>query len=322
MTRLYKKHTIRLQDIARVLAVWELAAQRDVVSNEKELEHDRGPFKLTTNGVGEGATTVVEFAWAARSHKYNELDIQRRYEAACDLLAGLVRGRSDSFLWRSIEEVPQLQAQTGQQTRQRQEKISTIRNLILNRTPMERAQPPPTQSAAQSGTELSFSDLKISSSPKKNASSQSRTLSLFDRVKARQLLAASTTAPTSAQLLRRRALARLADIVEILRLKQAQKLNSQFNSSIHGSPSKTATATRMKTCFSLDALVQEIQDSMSIAASAEELRECILILARDMDDQWCAVYSSGGARCVTLQGQGLSGRDVAAWAQKQAEIDA
>lgn len=314
MTRLYKKHTVCLHDIARSLAIWELAAQRTVVWDHKELEHNRGPFKLVRNGLGEGGRFVVEFAWAAQSRTYNEQDIQKRYEKACDLLAGLARGQPDSFLWGAVETIPQLQAQTGQQTRQRQEKASTIRDLILNKAPRR-----DTQQVAESGTDLSFSDLQISTSPKKSAPLQSKTLRLFDRVKARQLFAATTTAPTAAELLRRRALARLADIVDILRLKQAQKHNSQFGATTRDSPSNAASATRTKTCFSLDALVQEIQGSMSVAASAEELRECILILARERDDRWCAVYSSGGVRCVTLQGQGPSGREVKAWAQTQAE---
>lgn len=73
----------------------------------------------------------------------------------------------------------------------------------------------------------------------------------------------------------------------------------------------------MKVSFSLDALVQEIRDSGKTNIAADEVKESISILGREVPDTWCSVYASGDVKCVTLQGDGWRKEEVKEWCDRE-----
>ena len=129
-------------------------------------------------------------------------------------------------------------------------------------------------------------------------------MSLLDRVRAKGLAASS--APDSLAVLRRRAIGRISEVVEILRMKQHQKLGSSFHSSIHSSPSKV----RGRVSFSLNQLVNEIKGSLPVPMGDTEIRKCFEILAKDVPGMWLSIHTVGILQSVVLNGQGLSGMEV------------
>jgi hypothetical protein len=132
---------------------------------------------------------------------------------------------------------------------------------------------------------------------------KARTLSLFDRVRAKHLANSTTTTPTTDEILRHSAIGRIDEIVEILRMKQQQKLSATYMSSAHTSPGKT----RGKVSFSMMQLVNDIKTSLSVPIGSEEIKKCIEILANEVAGGWCEVFDMGTVKSVILNGNGMSG---------------
>ncbi|KAJ9654325.1 hypothetical protein H2198_006623 [Neophaeococcomyces mojaviensis] len=315
MTRLWKKRTATMEDVERMLAVWELV----YAAQTGEIQHKRGPFKLEQNGIGLNKRVTVEYVWAnATTGTFVESELQRKYEEAIEALFESQRHDGESFIWKALAEFPSLRCEVGVVTQQRKEKITSIRDSILSKAPSKLSQSSQ-QEQQQPQPQPDLSSLTIhspDSPPRKSQeqTSKSRTLSLFDRVRAKQLHNSTISQPTSAELLRRRAIYRIADLVSVLRLKQARKLNSQFHDD-----SNSQRRMQMKVSFSFEALVQEIKDSLRSEVASEEIREGLLILGRELPGTWCSVYEVGTVRCVTLQGEGLSAREVKAWCDSRIE---
>lgn len=305
VTRLWKRRSVSLQDVQRILAVWEICDEY----TGNEIAHKKGPFKLVTTGIGSGQQTKIENVQTIAS-SFLESELQQKYEAVVEKLARRAqRGTQSQYIFVSQEltNFPLLKCEIGTQTQARQEKIHSIRDSILSKLST-------TKSTAS--TEPDFATLSISdpSDPPKSREDKlkSRTLGLFDRLKAKQLAnSASGGAPTSAELLRRRALHRLPDIIDVLRLKQSQKLNSLFRAA---GASRTSS---MKVSFSTDQLIQEIRDSGRVPTSPEEIRTCLDILGREVPDTWCSVYAGTGVNCVTLQGEGWRKDEMQTWCESE-----
>lgn len=310
MTRLWKRRTVCLIDVERMLAVWEVA-----VDSAKEVDHKLGPFKLVSSGIGSNQQTKVEYAWVNAFGTFIENELHQKYEAAIARLWQSAQTKMDAFvfLYEPLVAFPRLTCQVGTQTQARREKISTIRSTILSRSPQTQGQL--TQS------EPDFSKLQITDSAEPKTPShedklKSRTLSLFDRLRAKQLSNSTSTPQDSASLLRRRALHRIPDLLDTLRLKQSQRLNTLFRADLQGSLSETGVR-KMKVSFSLEQLVQEIGDSGRVPIAVEEIKECLGILGREVPDTWCSVYFGEGLKCVTLQGEGWRKEEVKEWCEKE-----
>lgn len=316
MTRLWKRRTVTLVDVQRMLSLWESS-----IHQSKEVEHHDGPFKLVMTGIGSGQQTKVEYAWTEISGSFREDELHREYETAVEKLYGDAKKdeQSYSFVFEPLVYFPSLKCQIGSQTQARQEKISSIRDQILSR-PLKQSLP----SISATQTETDFSKLNLSDPADHQAASssredklKSRTLGLFDRLRAKQLVNSTSTSPTSSvDLLRRRALHRIPDIIDVLRLKQSQKLNTLFRSDLHGLPSGTR-AMKTKVSFSLEQLVQEIRDSGRVPIAPEEIKVCISILGSEMPDPWCSFYNNETVKCVTLQGEGWKKEDVKEWCEQK-----
>lgn len=311
MTRLWKRTTVCQQDIQRMLAIWDVDLKGREV--KAELDHKNGPFRLLITGIGVGSDVRIEYAWTDTG-SFIENQLHQKFERLVERWHTVAKKNEGDFIFEKFADLPLLKCSTGVQTQARKEKISSIKAQILSK-------PAQATSTAHSQS-LDFSRLDISdpSDPKPNPKEtalKSRTLSLFDRLRAKQLANTSSgSPPTSADILRRRSLHRMPEIIDVLRLKQARKVSSQFRADIHGSPSKTF-AMMMKVSFSLDALVQEIRDSGKTNVAADEVKECISILGREVPDTWCSVFTSGDVKCVTLQGEGWRKEEIKEWCDRE-----
>lgn len=308
ITRLWKRREACVQDVQRMLALWEDTSN----ASGKELDHTKGPFRLISAGFGTTQQINLERTASESSH-FDQKQLHNDYERLANTLYTKAQSARDcySFIFETLLHFPKLRCVVGRCTQAAQTKVDAIRQQILGNSPIT------------DNNESVFSKLNISDSseaPKAQRLDErlkSRTLGLFDRLKAKQLAnSASAAAPTSAELVRRRALHRIPDIIDVLRLKQSQKLNNLFRSDLHGSSSATRT-TKTKVSFSLEQLVQEIRDSGRVPIAPEEIRECLQILGREVPDTWCSVYAGSGLKCVTLQGEGWTKEAVKEWCTKE-----
>lgn len=326
MTRLWRKRAVQVQDVQRVLALWELNSgtmAAAVHAADSEIVHSHGPFKMEQVGVGANGTVTLEYTWTDTNTKealFIETELQRRYEARIHELIAASYQRdeegpeSESCIWKSLRDVPKLRCETGKLTQLRRDKVASIKSRILSKTLAATPASDLAAAAAAPALQPDLSRLSIhgpNSPPRKSQDSsssnaKSRTIGLFDRVRAKQLFNATATTFTPAQLLRQRALQRIPELVDVLRLKQARKLTG------HGPGQQ-----QMRVSFSLEALVQEIKDSLRSEVASEEIREGIVILGRDVPGKWCRVYEMGSVRCVTLQGEAMARKEFETWCKAE-----
>jgi hypothetical protein len=290
VTRLYKKRAVTVADLQRMLAFYEKA---DDDSVELCLKHRKSPFKLFISGLGADRRHLVEFVgfrYAIDSDEelaepdlsdFTEHFMQSCYETRIEraVLAGKLNNKEP-------EQHPYLDFEIGAQTVARQNKAAANKLRILGGRKTE-----------LDVGKLSIKDESEPEQAKPEISVKSRTLSLFDRVKAKQLANAAVDLPSADDLRRKHALGRSAEIVEILRMKQQQKLGASRGSG--------------KVSFTLNQIVAEIKASMAIPMGASEITLCLEILAEDLRDGWLSIFELGATRSVVLNGAGRSGAEVA-----------
>lgn len=256
------------------------------------LTHHKGPFKLLISGLGTNRRHLVEFLGYEKETRkngktvlikisdFNEQGLQTRYESHVSHVCSIAQlsGQVDAY--------PVLEFATGAQTVARQKKASEARKLILDgRKP-----------------DLDFGRLSVKDDAERESTKQqtvkSRTLSLFDRVKAKQLANAAVSVPSADALRRKHAVGRIAEVVEILRMKQQQKLRRLSMSG--------------KASFAMQLIIDEVRASLSIPMADDEIKMCLEILAKEVGDGWCSIFELGQTRSVVLTGIGRSGVDIAA----------
>lgn len=314
MTRLWKRRAVFAVDLERVLAIWEITAH-----SAKEVEHKKGPFRLISSGIGSNQQTKIEFAWTNVFGTFIKNELHQKYEAVVGRLWQSAQANPDTFafVYEPLITFPRLTCQVGTQTQARQQKIISIRDTILSKSPNTQRQPPQSEPDFSKLQITDPSDPKPAPTPASHEDRlKSRTLSLFDRLRAKQLANASSSPQDSASLLRRRALHRIPDLIDTLRLKQSQKLNKLLRSDLPGLSSELGMR-QMKVSFSLEQLVQEIRDSVRVPIAAEEIKECIGTLGREVPDTWCSVHFGDGLKCVTLQGEGWRKEEVKEWCERE-----
>ncbi|KAL2399798.1 hypothetical protein ABEF93_001078 [Exophiala dermatitidis] len=313
VTRLWKKRTVRKEDIQRMLAMYELdeASSSDPMAGQL-LKHKNGPFRLTlTLSGGDAVRYNVEYLGSAKCGNGNrELDpsfdgkgLQQSYEAQVRAVFTSQCSREQAD-WRLLDDgdmsqFPRLELTMGVQTQARKLKAATARKEILGLS--SQAQ---TRSGAQfpSATSTSANTGGIETP----AVVKDRTLSLLERVRAKALASSIITPETPEAIVRRYAMGRIQEVVEILRMLQQRKLASNFNSSVHSSPSKV----RGKVSFSLHQLINDIKGSLAAPLGEAEIKMCITILANDVPGMWVSVFTVGKVQSVVLNGPGLSGIEV------------
>ncbi|KAL2423285.1 hypothetical protein ABEF95_004137 [Exophiala dermatitidis] len=310
VTRLWKKRTVRKEDIQRMLAMYELDEASDPGVGQL-LKHKNGPFRLTlTLSGGDAVRYNVEYLGSSNCGDDNrELDpsfdgksLQQSYEAQVRAVftSQCRREQADWLLRddRDMSQFPRLELTMGVQTQARKLKAATARKEILGLS-----------SQAQNRPGAQFSSAASTSADNAGLETRvvkDRTLSLLERVRAKALANSTVTPDTPESIVRRYAMGRIQEVVEILRMLQQRKLASNFNSSVHSSPSKV----RGKVSFSLHQLVNDIKGSLAAPLGEAEIKMCITILANDVPGMWVSVYTVGKVQSVVLNGTGLSGIEV------------
>ncbi|KAK5057836.1 hypothetical protein LTR84_011837 [Exophiala bonariae] len=296
ITRIWKKDTVSREDIQRMLAIYEIGSEPDVTS--QTLRFKNSPFKLNLAGLGNNVRYHLEFCGSQvlGQHSYEEQKLQDLYETELEKSFTGQQGKANSWLSDDISLLPRLEIQMGVQTQVRREKASLARSHILGTHASNK-----TVSTVQTATqniEKPEAETVTSSEALK-----ARTLSLFDRVKAKQLANSSKTAPTTESILRSRAIGRVDDVVDILRMKQQQKLGATLGSSLYENPSQA----RSKISFGMNQVIHDIRSSLSVPIAEEEIHMCIKILANDVPGTWLTTFSVGKVQTVILDGSGMSG---------------
>ena len=109
---------------------------------------------------------------------------------------------------------------------------------------------------------------------------QNRGTSLLDRILAKQALTASLpAAPTKHQLERRAALQRVEDIARVLDL---------------------LAGVRPRCSFSMQAVVQQLQQSLRNPISREEVERCLGLMANEITPGYVSIIQSGSVRGVVV----------------------
>ncbi len=305
ITSLWKKRGVTKNDLQRVLAICELTENdHAAISPTNTIEHDRSHFRLTTASVN----TCLEYV-AAKIYRggmnrspFNEKCLQNLFRTnVMALYITANRSAHLKFLNGPLSGFPLLRCDVGAQTKQRIAKASAARSEILNvaKASQSRQNAKPVLKAEEEAEERSA----------QQASQQlkSRTLSLFERVKAKQLVNAANGAPTPDSILRQHAIGRMGEVVEILRMKQQQKQCAGLRSAIHGSPSKVRVN---KVAFGFAQIVQEIKNSVSIPIQDDEAKKCLELLSQAAEGTWLTTFELGSVKSVVLQGDAKSGVEI------------
>ena len=298
ITRLYKADSIGKQDVQRILAMYEVE-DKSAIPAKATLVCTQSPFKLITSGVGSNRRNFVEYVGTdieGDIQSWSEKRLQDGYKFYIDL--AYLHGKRDklSFIHGPVGDYPLLAFAIGAQTAARQQKATELRKHVL-------AKPAARQTSPE------FSNLSLSgpdSPPQACKAVKARTLSLFERVKAKQATNAATLAPTSEAVLRRHAIARIDEVIEILKMKQRQKLNFMIEPANY-----TSCETPLRrVSFTMTELIKIVKGSMTSPMSNEELKCCITILAREAPGFWIRRLDMDGVLCIVLQGNGPVGEEV------------
>jgi hypothetical protein len=323
ITCLWKKHTVRKEDIQRMLALYEFSSEQDrgaVFHNGCNVSHKEGPFQLTASGAAGSMRVCVEYVGSrdmdvkgSLHSRFSENDLQYLFERDLVCLYGASRRKSNThlaFLSGPLTEFPLLSCTIGTQSAVRQEKASAHRTelLSISNASHQRQQKKPVTQAN------SFHEAREKTDNDVALAVKLRTKSLFDRVAARQAVNASSSVPTAASIVRRHAVGRVSEIVEILRMKQQQKSVGR-NHLLSNSNATSPTKLGQRVSFSMKQLHIEIRDSASVPIGDEEIRLCLEMLAEESTTaKWLKILESGvGDRkssFVVLEGSGIPGRDV------------
>ncbi|KIV96937.1 hypothetical protein PV10_00750 [Exophiala mesophila] len=300
VTRLWKRYAVTTEDIQRMLALYELSDRQS--TTPRTFKHKSGPFKLIRTGLGDTVRHTLEFVGKEYSNiagrpSFDENELQREYESVTGTLWAALCDQDQSWVHQDVLNFPRLAFEVGSQTQIRKDKTSAIRLELLGSS---------ANGERRNIAELPKKTGATSEQEKTPQALKARTMSLFDRVRAKQIANSGTATPSSEAILRQHAIGRIDQVVEIIRMKQQQKLATSFVSSLHSSPGKV----RGKVSFSMNQLVYDIKSSLSVPICEDEIRLCINILSKDVPGFWLTTFNMGSVQTVVLNGPGLSGIEV------------
>ena len=253
------------------------------------LKHEKGPFRLNMSGASNSIRYTIEFLGLGHSlgrpDSYDENKLQSFYESEVEMVFISQRNSQARWLDDNISAIPCLGFELGVQTQIRRGKASAARDHILGPSPnaaMDRSKSATVQTKRKD-------EIEVEKTPQ---ALKSRTLSLFDRVRAKQLASSSVTGPTPESILRCRAIGRINEVVDILRMKQQQRLGSG------------------KVSFSMGQVVYVVKSSLSVPIADDEIQMCVEILANDVPGGWLTRFNMGSVQTVILTGAGMGGAEV------------
>lgn len=295
-----------------MFAISELAADHQVaVSVENTVSHSKSLFKLTTASshtcleyVGAGAKKT--YRGGINHNPFNEKCLQALFKADAMSLYLTSMAKVDipthlDFLNGPLSRFPLLRCDIGAQTEQRMAKASAARDEIMEVAKASQTRQNTKPTIKQ---ELGTEDAKPEQASQKL---KSRTLSLFERVKAKQLANAAKGAVTPQTILRQHAIGRIGEVVEILRMKQQQKQSAGSHPTNDDLPSKVKVN---KVAFGFAQIIQEIKNSVSIPIQDNEAKTCLELLSKDADGSWCTMFELGSVKSLVFKGNAKSGIEI------------
>ena len=311
-----------------MLALYEFSPDNlPVFLSRFEVKHKLSPFKLTSSlGVAKSRISVEYgppssggvHSDGSTCCPFNEKNLQCLFRA--DLLVLYktslnTRKTYLAFLDRPIADFPLLTCELGKQSAIRQKTASVRRAEILDLSARAQSRQQNLKSA-RSGVD-NLADKEEKTEVEVALAVKSRTQSLFDRIKTKQALNASSTAPTAADILRHHAIGHVGQVVEILRMKQQQKNRSRLAFAGARSEIGLFGATGGgKVSFSMQQLQTEIQDSLSVPIGSEEIKVALELLAEERNKigNWLRIVENGTGerkrKFVVLEGEGMAGREI------------
>jgi DNA replication factor Cdt1 C-terminal domain len=313
ITRLWKERSVKLEDIQRILAIYEMSANA-VESEGRELRHSSSPFRLAMAG----SCISVEYVGPRKevcgpmSTLFDEKDLHVSYR---DYIYTLHSAWTKDFHTHlsffgdgSFDNFPKLACNIGTQSAARKahasQKLAEILGLASDAQPRDTNKP--TSTAVRNPVEVS--------NPTEGV--RSRNESLIDRINAKQLANKTQGKPTPQQIIRLHALCRIDEVTEILRMmqqQQQQKGDSKSKTHDHTSADVTSGNRSGKVSFNLTQLRSNIKSSVRVPISDQEVTKCLELLGDELEGTWVKIVERKGALnafFVVVEGEGLSGREV------------
>ncbi|KAI6872923.1 hypothetical protein KC338_g1884 [Hortaea werneckii] len=143
---------------------------------------------------------------------------------------------------------------------------------------------------AEASEVTSASNPPLQEQQKSIAGTQNRGATLLDRVLAKQANTANLPAgPTKAQLERKAALHRVVDVAQTLSL---------------------VCANKPRASFTMQALVQQLQQSLRTPVGKEEAERVLEVMAREVTPGFVKVLNSGAVKSVVVSRAGIVGGDA------------
>ncbi len=306
-----------------MLALYEISSEQiPVFQPGRTISHNVSPFRLASFGPVGSMRISIEYVGTPDSQDahakgvmrstFSEKNLQCLFEL--DLVCLFKRSLNQNsnqlaFLAGQLSQFPLLSSSAGTQSALSQEKASTRRKEILELSAQSQQRQNMPKTIKVESTD-SVSELDVGLAVK------SRTQSLFDRIAAKAALAASSTAPSAADIQRHHAIGRIGEVVEVLRMKQAQKSTGRNHFLSDSNTTSPPRSQAQRVSFSMKQLQSEIRDSSRVAIGDDEIRLCLNILAEESEKLggWMRILKTGfGERktqFVVLEGKGMVGRDV------------
>ncbi|KAF7506083.1 hypothetical protein GJ744_012234 [Endocarpon pusillum] len=316
VTRLWKERSVTQEDIQRMLALYEVKVDI-ALSDGKDLIQSLSPFKLVTAG----SCNIIEFIGQRKktgkpiSSSFVEKDLQESYRSHIYRLESAWINHQHEHLSffnedTSLDNFPRLVFSIGTHTAARKAHASKQRAEILKLS-----------SAAQIRNEkasTSRRDPITELIAREITSTERKKQDLLDRIKAKELALKARAKPTAEQILRKHALDRIPEVVDVLRMMQQQQQQQQKGESksraYDNNSNDFKSANRSgKVSFNRTQIRDNMKSSTSVPISDEEVMMCLKMLSDELDGSWVQMVEAGTTSktvFVVIEGEGMSGKEV------------
>ncbi|ERF69774.1 hypothetical protein EPUS_07030 [Endocarpon pusillum Z07020] len=313
VTRLWKERSVTKEDIQRMLALYEVKVEI-ALPDGMDLIQSLSPFKLVTAGSCNSIEFFVQRKKTGEpiSSSFVEKDLQESYRSHIYRLeSAWIKHQHEHLSFfdedASLDDFPRLAFSIGTQTAARKAQASKQRGEILKLS-----------SAAQIRNEkasTSRRDPITELISREITSTERKKQDLLDRIKAKELALKARAKPTAEQILRKHALDRIPEVVDVLRMMQQQQQKGESKSRVYDNNSNAfKSANRSgKVSFNRTQIRDNIKSSTSVPISDEEVMMCLKMLSDELDGSWVQMVETGSTSktvFVVIEGEGMSGKEV------------
>lgn len=298
-----------------MLAMYEVKADI-AMSDGMDLIHSLSPFKLVTAG----SCNSIEFVGQRKKtggpiSSFVEKDLQESYRSHIYRLeSAWIKHQHEHLSFfdedASLDDFPRLVFSNGTQTAARKAQASKQRAEILKLSSAAQIRNEKASTSRRDPiTELISREIRSTERKKQD---------LLDRIKAKELALKAQAKPTAEQILRKHALDRIAEVVDVLRMMQQQQQQQQKGESksraYDNNSNDFKSANRSgKVSFNRTQIRDNIKSSTSVPISDEEVMTCLKMLSDELDGSWLQMVKTGSTSktvFVVIEGEGMSGKEV------------